>query len=431
MHRKPDSHRILLIDDNPAIHRDFHKIFSRPTATETALSKSEVELFGPIKAARARAEFQIDSAHQGDEGVERILHALQQKQPYAMAFVDVRLPPGCDGIETIIRLLEVDPDLQIVICTAHSDYSWEETLEKLGRAHCFIVLKKPFDSIEVLQLAEALTEKWRLARQERHRLQHLEHQIRKVEERTRELQAANARLQSTNLELSAATERANAMTASALAVSQAKSEFFTNMSHDFRTSMSGAMSMSDLLLKTPLDPLQLEYVEIIRDSTLELLTVINDVIEFSDADAGRLEPTHPIIARRNHGGGRQRRILVAEDHPLNRKVTCHTLEWLGYRVDAVNNGRAAVTAWATGHYDLIFMDCKMPELNGYEATREIRSREQGEQHIPIIAVTAHTAAEANVECKAAGMDAFITKPIDHQHLEYCLTRFLDDDTAQA
>jgi signal transduction histidine kinase len=103
-----------------------------------------------------------------------------------------------------------------------------------------------------------------LALQAGYRLEDLE---RKVEERTRELQAANARLHSTNLELCAATERANAMTASALAANQAKSKFFTKMTHDFRTSMSGAMSMSDLLLKTPLDPLQLEYAEIIRDST--------------------------------------------------------------------------------------------------------------------------------------------------------------------
>jgi EAL domain-containing protein (putative c-di-GMP-specific phosphodiesterase class I)/CheY-like chemotaxis protein len=206
MHRKPDSRRILLIDDNPAIHRDFRKIFSRPTASETALSDSEAALFGPVRAARARADFQIDSAHQGDEGIERVRNALQQKHPYSMAFVDVRMPPGCDGIETITRLWEVDPDVQIVICTAHSDYSWEETLEKLGRADCFIVLKKPFDSIEVLQLAEALTEKWRLARQERHRLQHLEHQIL---ERSRDLQVArniNAQLDAANQRLVAPTE---------------------------------------------------------------------------------------------------------------------------------------------------------------------------------------------------------------------------------
>ena len=417
--------RILLIDDNPAIHEDFGKIFGPGLHSAAALAESGAALFGEPVDASVAPRFELDSAFQGEEGLRRVCRARRENRPYAMAFIDMRMPPGWDGIETANRIWEHDPDIQIVVCTAYSDHTWEEIRQKLGRTDRLIILQKPFDNVEVQQLADALTEKWRLTLQAGYRLEDLE---RKVEERTLELQAANARLQSTNVELSAATERANAMTASALAASQAKTEFFTNMSRDFRTSMSGAMSMSELLLKTPLNPMQLEYVGIVRDSTLALLTVINDVIDFSEADAGRLEPTNPTVTKPNHGG-RQRRILVAEDHPLNRKVTCHTLEWLGYRVDAVNNGRAAVAAWETGQYDLIFMDCKMPELNGYEATREIRSREQGGRHIPIIALTAHTAAEADVECKSAGMDAYITKPIDHQHLETCLARLLDDDTA--
>jgi EAL domain-containing protein (putative c-di-GMP-specific phosphodiesterase class I)/CheY-like chemotaxis protein len=206
MHRKPDIRRILLIDDNPSIHQDFLKIFARAPASETALSESDAVLFGPAKATRARSHFQIDSAHQGQQGVDLVRQALQEKHPYAMAFVDVRMPPGLDGIETIIQLWEVDPDVQIVICTAHSDYSWEETLDKLGHADCFIVLKKPFDNIEVLQLAEALTEKWRLARQERQRLQDLEH---KILDRNRDLEAArniNAQLDAVNQRLTVPTE---------------------------------------------------------------------------------------------------------------------------------------------------------------------------------------------------------------------------------
>jgi CheY-like chemotaxis protein len=206
MHTKPDSRRILLIDDNPAIHQDFRKIFGRPASSETALSESEAALFGPAKAARARPEFRIDSALQREQGVDLVRQALRDKRPYALAFVDVRMPPGCDGIETIIRLWEADPAVQIVICTAHSDYSWEETLERLGRADSFIVLKKPFDSIEVLQLAEALTEKWRLARHEQRRLQDLERQIL---EHNRDLQVArniNAQLDAANKKLAAPVE---------------------------------------------------------------------------------------------------------------------------------------------------------------------------------------------------------------------------------
>ena len=82
-----------------------------------------------------------------------------------MAFVDVRMPPGWDGIETIARIWEVYPDLQIVVCTAYSDYSWEEMRAKVGQPDSLLVLKKPFDNIEVQQLAHALTKKWLLNQQ--------------------------------------------------------------------------------------------------------------------------------------------------------------------------------------------------------------------------------------------------------------------------
>jgi len=196
-----DNRRILLIDDNPAIHQDFRKIFGSDLSSAAALSACETVLFGVARGAPTRPVFQIDSALQGQQGVELVRRALDEKRPYAMAFVDVRMPPGWDGIETITRLWEQDPDVQIVICTAHSDYSWEQTREKLGRAERFIVLKKPFDNIEVLQLAEALTEKWRLARQERCRLHDLERRIKEHNNDPQAIQSINAQLDAANRQL--------------------------------------------------------------------------------------------------------------------------------------------------------------------------------------------------------------------------------------
>jgi EAL domain-containing protein (putative c-di-GMP-specific phosphodiesterase class I)/ActR/RegA family two-component response regulator len=204
-----DGRRILLIDDNPAIHQDFKKIFGPGLSSAAALAASEAALFGVASTGPARPVFQIDSALQGQQGVELVRLALEEKQPYAMAFVDVRMPPGWDGVETITRLWEQDPNVQIVICTAYSDYSWEQIREKLEHADRFIVLKKPFDNIEVLQLAESLTEKWRLARQEQCRLQELEHRIK---ERNRDLQAMesfNTQLDAANRRLTTATESAD------------------------------------------------------------------------------------------------------------------------------------------------------------------------------------------------------------------------------
>jgi diguanylate cyclase (GGDEF)-like protein/PAS domain S-box-containing protein len=155
--------RILLIDDMPAIHQDFRKILAGAPLTP-GLDETEAALFG----ARTRTRpicFEIDSAYQGREGLAKVQSALETGRPYAMAFVDIRMPPGWDGVETIEQLWRQDPLLQIVICTAYSDTAWEEILERLDVGDRLLILKKPFDAIEVFQLASALTAKWEMSRQ--------------------------------------------------------------------------------------------------------------------------------------------------------------------------------------------------------------------------------------------------------------------------
>lgn len=177
----PSSHtsnhigRVLVVDDNPAIHEDFRKIFSAGDHVSTALADAEAALFGDSAAVNNLSHtprFNIDSALQGLEAVELAKRARQANAPYAVAFIDVRMPPGLDGLETTVKIWEADADVQVVICTAYSDYSWSEMLAKLGHSDRLVILKKPFDNIEVLQLANALTEKWRLTHRARTTSQH-------------------------------------------------------------------------------------------------------------------------------------------------------------------------------------------------------------------------------------------------------------------
>lgn len=190
--------RILVIDDNRAIHEDFRKILSPTLNSTAALDATEAELLGrPINLLRV-IQYEIDSAYQGQEGVELVKVARDAGRPYAMAFVDVRMPPGWDGVVTTQKIWEIDPDVQIVICTAYSDYTWNEMFEKIGDSDGLVILKKPFDTVEALQLAHALTEKWRLLQHSRQLVENLEG---KVAQRTRELEQNNQTLQRQQIEM--------------------------------------------------------------------------------------------------------------------------------------------------------------------------------------------------------------------------------------
>jgi two-component system NtrC family sensor kinase len=186
----PHHRRVLVIDDNPAIHDDFQKILATPEGS-TSLDALESVLFGAPQARSGPYHFEVDTASQGEEGIKRVREGQREGRPYALAFVDIRMPPGIDGVETTARLWQEDPDLQVVLCSAYADYSWEEVAQRLGVNQRLLILRKPFDNIEVRQMAHALAEKWELSRQNRQRVEDL---AKAVAERTRELEATHARL---------------------------------------------------------------------------------------------------------------------------------------------------------------------------------------------------------------------------------------------
>ncbi|MBK9307304.1 MAG: diguanylate cyclase [Nitrospira sp.] len=187
-------HRILVVDDNLSVHNDFRRIFN-PESESKDLAEARVALFGEAPSIDPHEPFEVDCADQGRTALALVEAADKVGRPYAVAFVDMRMPPGWDGLETIEHLWKVNSTLQVVVCSAYSDQPWEEIRDRIGRTDKLLILQKPFNSIEVLQQATALCRKWDLVNKTVGRLNELSHQ---VDERTEELQHANRQLAEMN-----------------------------------------------------------------------------------------------------------------------------------------------------------------------------------------------------------------------------------------
>lgn len=191
--------RILLVDDMPSIHEDFRRILVPPRGS-ASLSDAEDVLFGAAPAPPM--SFELDCASSGEEGLNLLRSGLVEGRPYVLAFIDMRMPAGWDGIRTIEELWREDAELQIVICTAYSDHPLEQALVRLGSPDRLLVLKKPFDPIEVTQMARALVAKRRLALQSAMHLGNLERVLREVQEAAAELRRRNHELEVLNATVS-------------------------------------------------------------------------------------------------------------------------------------------------------------------------------------------------------------------------------------
>ncbi|MBS1828298.1 MAG: response regulator [Acidobacteria bacterium] len=262
-------HRILIVDDNEAIHHDLRKILAPSTRLEQTMDEEEEILFG--SRAPQVSQFEIGSAFQGQEALAMLRKAVREARPYSLAFVDVRMPPGWDGVETTRRLWEVDPHLQVVLCTAYTDYSWNEILEQLGESHNFVILKKPFETIEVTQLAHALTSKREAMECARAHTFELETEVHQRRQTERDLVTA----------LDAAEE-----------ANRCKRDFLSNMSHEFRTPLNAILGYVDMIAEdarhssaaASLMPM-LDKVQLAGRHLLEL---INDILDMSRIESGRM-----------------------------------------------------------------------------------------------------------------------------------------------
>ena len=183
--------RVLVIDDDPAIHDQFQKILGPEHGAEATLLDAERAPFDANSTQSSRQCFEVDTALQGQTGVQLVQRALEAGHPYALAFVEMHRSQGTDGLETIQRLWAVDPHLQVVMSSRHSEYDWNQVVARLDHPDKLLVVKQPFDPIEVRQCANSLARKWQNEQILRRHVESLEQVI---EDRTRGLEAANRQL---------------------------------------------------------------------------------------------------------------------------------------------------------------------------------------------------------------------------------------------
>jgi two-component system, NtrC family, sensor kinase len=293
----PANHRrVLVIDDHRAIHKDLRKTLA-PPGEDTEFTTAEEVMFGGVTRRVERVRFTIDSAFQGQEGLARVHEAVRAGQPYALAFVDVRMPPGWDGVETIGHLWRADPDLQIILCTAYSDCTWEELAVRLDLSDRLVILKKPFDPVEAMQLAHALSEKWRLRWQSRVELHGLE---RRVAEHTHELRMANEKLQAEMAERTR-TEQALRQAHKMEVIGQ----FAGGIAHDFNNLLAVIRGYSSgLLADMELRPQTREWIRRMDEAAQQAANLTSQLLSFS-----RKQVVQPQVLDLCEIVGKQARIL--------------------------------------------------------------------------------------------------------------------------
>lgn len=305
--------RILLVDDTPSIHEDFRKILEkRDASADAALDGAMAGLLGaaaeapPPRDAAIGSKFEIESAYQGEEAAALVKARRAEGRPFALAFVDIRMPPGWDGIRTIDEIWKHDTDVQTIVCTAYSDYTWEQMVQRLGRSDRLLVLKKPFDTVEVSQMALALTEKWNIARREADL-------IGKLTRAEAEARAYAASLETVNHALMTAKAATDMLT-------EMKSEFLLRLSDEVNHNVKHILGNAVALRKGDGAAAALQSIETIIGTSERLMLTFHETLDVAMLETGRdrfettsVDPAASLrdLVREDRAGARWKGIEVA------------------------------------------------------------------------------------------------------------------------
>tara|TARA_Y100001954_G_scaffold99441_1_gene108275 strand:+ start:4488 stop:6482 length:1995 start_codon:yes stop_codon:yes gene_type:complete len=244
--------RVLIVDDEPDIQKTIGDILTTDSGYTDDLKDLKSTLFGDEnEEINEEIVYELNYADQGEEAIQKVKKSKEEGKPFSVIFMDIRMPPGMDGIITSQKIWDIDPRVEIILCSAYSDYTWDQVILKLGVTDKLIILKKPFMPEEISQVALSLSKKWAL-------VNNLENIVR---ERTFQLEKAN----------------------------QSKNDFLAKMSHEIRTPMNAIMGFSDILSSLIDDKKQKDYLMAIGQSGKSLLRLINDILDISKIEAGHID----------------------------------------------------------------------------------------------------------------------------------------------
>jgi signal transduction histidine kinase len=316
----PKSYRILVADDEQPVLEAYRTVLRQAAGSASGpdgdWDNLERELFGgaEVEAESVLPPLELVLCRQGGDAIEAVRQAAIENRPFAVAFLDVRMPPGVDGVQVAQAIREIDPNLHIVIVTGFSDVQPREIVRRVPPREKLFYVAKPFQAMELQQLASALAHKW------------------EVEQN---LVRAHMKLQQQYADLHQAHREALSAKTQAEVADRSKTEFLANMSHELRTPFNAIIGFAELMWREQFGPIgndrYRDYLNDIRNSANHVLCLINDILDVSKVDANKMELDEEtvdlsrviqtaldLVRERAHEGKIAMRSVIAPDLPLFR-----------------------------------------------------------------------------------------------------------------